>query len=86
MVRCLEGDELAASALQDLLTTLAVIAVMSTVNHAETSWTLTGDLGLDAFHPTVEDLREALDLQPSSVEVAEGASFVAVALPVLEIA
>ena len=74
VVRLLEGDEPAASALEDLLTTPTVTAVMSTVNYAETSWALAGDLGLDASHPTVADLREVLDLQPPSVEVAEAAA------------
>ncbi|MCY4664840.1 MAG: PIN domain-containing protein [Acidimicrobiaceae bacterium] len=73
-VRFFEDDEPAASAVQNLLTTPGLVPVMSTVNYAETIWALACDLGIDAAHPTVEDLREALDLQAPSVTVAVAAA------------
>ncbi len=73
-VRYFENTEPAASAVQDLLTAPGALTVMSTVNYAETTWALAGDLGIDAAHPDVEDLREVLDLRPPGLAVAEAAA------------
>ena len=73
MLRRFDGEEPAASAIDELLKHPGA-AIMSTVNHAEVCWGLIRDIGPQAARPYLAMLPQLIDLQAPSPQVAEAAA------------